>query len=405
MFDLGGDPFGNGGNGFGRPASPSATSWTRSSAAARTRARGRGSAAARTRSSASSSTSPRRRSARPASSRSTPRSAARPARAPAPRRARRSASCATCNGRGEVQQVQRSFLGQVMTSRPCPQCGGFGTIIPHPVQRLRRRRPRPHPPDPDRPHPGRRRHRHPHPADRRGRGRPGQRPAGDLYVEVHRAPAPDLPAARRRPALHAHAADDGCRARRDGPARDPRRRRADRRTPRHPARPGDPALRGTGVTHLRAGGRGDLLVHVDVQTPTKLDARAGGAAARARPATRRGTPGRRVRPRSARACSPGSATPSTAADPVSAPVFFLDGAALAAGDELVLDGAGGTSRGRRTSPAGRRGGRRHRRGRPRSLEPRCVGRPAGRCVLSVRRPVGGARAAAAPRRRPGAAQG
>jgi molecular chaperone DnaJ len=30
-------------------------------------------------------------------------------------------------------------------------------------------------------------------------------------------------------------------------------------------------LRGKGITHLRASGRGDLLVHVDVQTPTKLD--------------------------------------------------------------------------------------------------------------------------------------
>ena len=37
-----------------------------------------------------------------------------------------------CGGRGDIQQVQRSFLGQVMTSRPCPQCHGFGVTIPHP---------------------------------------------------------------------------------------------------------------------------------------------------------------------------------------------------------------------------------------------------------------------------------
>jgi molecular chaperone DnaJ len=30
-------------------------------------------------------------------------------------------------------------------------------------------------------------------------------------------------------------------------------------------------LRGKGVTHLRASGRGDLIVHVDVQTPTRLE--------------------------------------------------------------------------------------------------------------------------------------
>ena len=41
-------------------------------------------------------------------------------------------TCEICKGRGEVQQVQRSFLGQVMTSRPCPQCQGYGTVIPHP---------------------------------------------------------------------------------------------------------------------------------------------------------------------------------------------------------------------------------------------------------------------------------
>jgi molecular chaperone DnaJ len=32
--------------------------------------------------------------------------------------------CSMCRGRGEIQSVQRSFLGQVMTSRPCPQCQG-----------------------------------------------------------------------------------------------------------------------------------------------------------------------------------------------------------------------------------------------------------------------------------------
>ena len=31
-------------------------------------------------------------------------------------------------------------------------------------------------------------------------------------------------------------------------------------------------LRGLGVTHLRGTGRGDVIVHATVQTPTKLDA-------------------------------------------------------------------------------------------------------------------------------------
>ena len=40
--------------------------------------------------------------------------------------------CTMCHGRGEVQQVQRSFIGQVMTAHRCPQCNGFGNLNPHP---------------------------------------------------------------------------------------------------------------------------------------------------------------------------------------------------------------------------------------------------------------------------------
>ena len=42
--------------------------------------------------------------------------------------------CDICGGRGEVQSVQRSFLGQVVTSRPCPNCRGFGEVIPDPCR-------------------------------------------------------------------------------------------------------------------------------------------------------------------------------------------------------------------------------------------------------------------------------
>src|SRR5690606_31571809 len=38
----------------------------------------------------------------------------------------------TCSGRGEIQQVHRSFLGQVMTSRPCPTCQGFVEVSTNP---------------------------------------------------------------------------------------------------------------------------------------------------------------------------------------------------------------------------------------------------------------------------------
>jgi molecular chaperone DnaJ len=41
-------------------------------------------------------------------------------------------TCTACQGRGEVIQVQRSFLGDIRTSSPCSACRGFGTVIPNP---------------------------------------------------------------------------------------------------------------------------------------------------------------------------------------------------------------------------------------------------------------------------------
>ena len=41
-------------------------------------------------------------------------------------------TCDVCGGRGSVQRVARSFLGQIMTTSPCAMCQGHGTIIEHP---------------------------------------------------------------------------------------------------------------------------------------------------------------------------------------------------------------------------------------------------------------------------------
>lgn len=37
--------------------------------------------------------------------------------------------CSTCHGTGQVNQRQQTMFGAVMTSRPCPTCGGKGTIV------------------------------------------------------------------------------------------------------------------------------------------------------------------------------------------------------------------------------------------------------------------------------------
>ena len=107
--------------------------------------------------------------------------------------------------------MQRSFLGEVRTLRPCSACRGFGSIIPEPCRecsgdgRVRSRRTLTV--------------KIPAGVDtgtrvqlgEQGEVGPGGGPAGDLYVEIHVAPARDLHPPRQRPALHGHAADDAPR--------------------------------------------------------------------------------------------------------------------------------------------------------------------------------------------------
>ena len=41
-------------------------------------------------------------------------------------------TCTQCHGRGEVIISQRSILGEIRTAQPCPNCQGYGNIIPEP---------------------------------------------------------------------------------------------------------------------------------------------------------------------------------------------------------------------------------------------------------------------------------
>jgi len=41
-------------------------------------------------------------------------------------------TCDICHGTGHVQRAMRSLLGTVMTSMPCGTCRGYGTVIPFP---------------------------------------------------------------------------------------------------------------------------------------------------------------------------------------------------------------------------------------------------------------------------------
>ena len=178
--------------------------------------------------------------------------------------------CVMCKGRGEVQQVQRSFLGQVMTSRPCPTCQGFGSTIPHPCHecagdgrvRTRRTITIKVPPGVDT---GTR-------IQLTGEGEVGPNggPAGDLYIEVMVQPHSVFE--RQGDELHCvltlpmTSAALGTKVKFDTLDGE---QEIDVRPGTQPG--AILTLRGLGAARLRGGGRGDLYVHIDVAIPTKLD--------------------------------------------------------------------------------------------------------------------------------------
>jgi molecular chaperone DnaJ len=46
-------------------------------------------------------------------------------------------SCVECDGSGQVRRVRQSVLGQMVSTSPCPRCGGLGEVITTPCSRCR----------------------------------------------------------------------------------------------------------------------------------------------------------------------------------------------------------------------------------------------------------------------------
>lgn len=179
-------------------------------------------------------------------------------------------TCTVCGGAGELQTVQRSFLGQVMTSRVCTACAGTGEQIPSPCPSCNAD--------------GRVRARRTITVDvpagiedgmrirltGQGEVGPGGGPAGDLYIEVSEQrhdtfvrEGSDLHCTVALPMTAAALGTDLVLTTLDG---------EEKLDIRAGTQNGQViTLRGKGVPRLRSNARGDLHVHLEVRTPTRLD--------------------------------------------------------------------------------------------------------------------------------------
>ncbi|HEX5494044.1 MAG TPA: molecular chaperone DnaJ [Mycobacteriales bacterium] len=180
-------------------------------------------------------------------------------------------TCDTCGGRGEVQTVQRSFLGQVMTTRTCPSCLGVGEMITHKCPecgaegrvRARRTISVKIPPGVE---DGMRIR-----LSGQGEVGPGGGPAGDLYVEISELPHDIF--SRQGDDLHCRVSLPMTAAALGTSLKLTTLDGEEQVDIRPGTQPGSIlTLRARGVPQLRGVGRGDLLVHVEVKTPTRLDA-------------------------------------------------------------------------------------------------------------------------------------
>jgi molecular chaperone DnaJ len=178
-------------------------------------------------------------------------------------------TCKQCKGSGEIQQVTRSFLGQMVTARACPRCGGFGSVIASPCRecggegRVR----------------GRRTLTVKVPAgvedgmrirlNGEGEVGPSGGPAGDLYIEIHEREHPQFE--REGDDLHCNLKVPMTTAVLGATVNLQTLDSEEKIIIKSGTQPGATVtLNARGVPHLRRGGRGDLYVHVNVEIPTRI---------------------------------------------------------------------------------------------------------------------------------------
>lgn len=185
-------------------------------------------------------------------------------------------TCPECSGTGEVRRVTQTFVGSVVRVTTCPRCGGRGTIIEDPCPACdgagrRRKKTKLSVKIPAGVHDGLR-------IQLRGEGDAGEQgaPSGDLYVVVH---VRDHDYFKRRESdvildVNINIAQAALGDKVTVPTIDPEEGDAELNIP-----PGTQTgkvfrLRNKGIPRLRSdgsnSGRGDQLVYITVEVPTKL---------------------------------------------------------------------------------------------------------------------------------------
>jgi molecular chaperone DnaJ len=178
--------------------------------------------------------------------------------------------CSQCNGSGELRRVQQSIFGQFVNVAMCDRCHGEGRVVTHPCKNCKGL--------------GREKRKRklqvkiPGGVDvgsqmrLSGEGEIGNHggPRGNLYIQLHvkshdvfRRDADDLVLDLDLNFAQVSLGDEV-----DVPTID-----GEKHELRIPAgtQTGETfVVRGKGVPHLRGGGRGDMLVHVNVTTPKNL---------------------------------------------------------------------------------------------------------------------------------------
>lgn len=180
--------------------------------------------------------------------------------------------CTDCEGTGEIRRIRQSLLGQVVTAGVCPRCQGQGEMIPTPCSDCRGE--------------GRRMEEqtlvvevpagveHGSTLRLAGRGPAGPRGGANGSLFVHLAVNADERFEREGDDLHTTVELAVTQA---ALGYEVQVETLEGTRGVHFA-PGTQSghihrIKGSGVPHLRGRGRGDLYVHVAVETPTGLDGR------------------------------------------------------------------------------------------------------------------------------------